>query len=321
MRYRLTTGEQVWVHADTTRYGTTMGGIGPRATPTITGGRVYTLGGTGILNSLELEDGAKVWSRQVLEDNDASPSEWGMTSSPLVVGDVVIVQLGLGGISLAAYDRATGEPAWRAGTDAGSYSTPTLATVGGREQVLINNGRSVAGHDPVSGELLWREPWDLPGERISPPLVIGDDQLLVSAAYGIGSRMLKLVPDGDRFSVEELWETRRLKSKFAPLVERDGVVYGLDDGVGVAIDPATGERLWKRGRYGHGQLILVDDLLLIVTEKGNVVLVEATPEEHREVARIQAFDSKTWNPPALSGRLLLVRNNLEAVCYELPVEG
>ncbi len=321
VRYELATGEQVWVHADKVRYDTTMGGAGPRATPAIDGGRVYTLGATGILNCLELEDGKKVWSRHVLEDNDAKPSDWGMTSSPLLAGGVVVVQLGLGGTSLAAYDRATGEIAWRAGTDAGSYSTATLATVAGREQVLIVNGKSVAGHDPASGEMLWREPWNLPGERISMPLVLGDDRLLVSAAYGVGSRMLELAREGEGFRVEELWESRRLKSKFAPLVQRDGVVYGLDDGVGVAIDPATGERLWKGGRYGHGQLILVGDLLLITTEKGDVVLVEATPEEHRELSRLEVFDSKTWNPPALSGNLLLVRNNLEAACYQLPVEG
>ncbi len=320
VRYALTTGEQVWVHADEVRYDTTVGGVGPRATPTIAAGRVYSLGATGMLNCLELADGRRVWSRDVLEDNDAEPSEWGLTSSPLLTGELVIVQLGLGGTSLAAYRRDTGEPAWRAGTDAGSYSSPALATVAGREQVLIVNNGSVAGHDPGSGEMLWSEPWETPGQRITMPLPLGDDRLLVSAAYGIGSRLLRLVHDGDGFSVEELWESRRMKSKFAPLVERDGVVYGLDDGVGVALDPETGERLWKGGRYGHGQLILVGDLLLITTEKGDLVLVEATPEEHRELARIEVFDSKTWNPPALSGRLLLVRNNLEAACYELPVE-
>ena len=321
VRYELTTGEQVWVHADRVRFDTTVGGVGPRATPTIADGRVYTLGATGVLNCLRLDDGRKIWSRQVLEDNGASPSEWGMTSSPLLAGELVVVQLGLGGTSLAAYDRTTGEPAWRAGVDAGSYSMPTLATVAGREQVLIVNGRSVAGHDPATGETLWREPWDLPGERITMPLVLGSDRLLVSAGYGVGSRLLKLTPEGAGFEVEELWESRRMKSKFAPLVQRDGVVYGLDDGVAVALDPETGERLWKRGRYGHGQLILVGDLLLIQAEKGDLVLVEARPEEHRELARLPAFDSKTWNPPALSGRLLLVRNNLEAACYELPLEG
>ena len=319
MRYALSTGEQVWVHPDRARYDSTVGGVGPRATPTIAAGRVYSLGATGILNCLNLADGDRVWSHLVLED-DEEAAEWGMTGSPLLAGDLVIVQLGPGGTSLAAYDRETGEPAWRGGAGAGSYSMPTLATVAGREQVLIVNDRSVAGHDPVSGDLLWQEPWEIPGQRVAMPLIMGDDRILVSAAYGIGSRMLRLVPDGDVFSVEELWESRRMKSKFAPLVQRDGVVYGLDDGVAVALDPDTGERLWKRGRYGHGQLILINDLLLITTERGAMVLVEATPEEHRELARLEVFDSKTWNPPALSGRLLLVRNHLEAACYELPVE-
>ena len=320
VRYALASGEQVWVHADTAPFNTTVGGSGPRATPTIVGGRVYTLGATGILNCLELADGRLVWSRDVLADNGAGAPDWGMSSSPLVAGEVVIVQLGRLGTSLAAYDRSTGEPAWRAGSDRGSYTTPTLETVAGREQVLVVNQTSVAGHDPLDGTLLWREAWPEPGERITPPLRIADDLLLVSAGYGVGSRLLRIVAEAGSFAVSEVWRSPRLKSKFAPMVLREGVVYGLDDGVLTAIDPATGERLWKRGRYGHGQMILVGDLLLIQAENGEVVLVEATAEGHRELARLAALDGKTWNPPALSGRRLLVRNNSEAACYELPVE-
>ena len=153
------------------------------------------------------------------------------------------------------------------------------------------------------------------------PLVLGEDRLLVSVGYGAGSRLLRLVPGDSELAVEEIWESRRLKSKFASMVFHRATVFGLDDGVLTAIDPETGERLWKRGRYGHGQLILVGDLLLIQSEKGEVVLVEATPEEHRELARLPALDSKTWNAPALAGRYLLVRNNREAACYELPIEA
>lgn len=142
--------------------------------------------------------------------------------------------------------------------------------------------------------------------------------MLVSAGYGVGSRLFHLALEGDLITGEMVWESLRLKSKFAPMVTLDGVVYGLDDGVMVALDPATGERLWKRGLYGHGQLILVGELLLVQAENGDVVLVEATPDEHRELTRMSALDSKTWNPPALAGNLLLVRNNKEAVCYELP---
>ena len=320
VRYELATGRQSWVHADRTALATTIGGRGPRATPTLADGRVYALGATGILNCLDLATGKLVWSRNLVDDHQLRLADYGMPSSPLLVGDLVIVQMARVGSSLAAYRRSDGEPVWRAGEDSGSYSSPILATIGGSQQVLIINQRSIAGHLPESGEILWHEPWSHPGEKVTPPLLLGDDRLLVSAGYGAGSRLLRVGPGEAGMVVEELWASPRLKSKFASMVLHQGTVYGLDDGVLTALDPATGERIWKRGRYGHGQLILVGDLLLIQTEKGDVVLVEATPEEHRELARLEALTGKTWNPPALAGRHLLVRNNREAACYELPIE-
>lgn len=323
VRYDLETGIPIWLHADRAPFNTTVAGSGPRATPTIADGRVYTLGATGILNALDLATGERLWSRDVLADHGARQPDWGMASSPLVVGELVVVQLGRNGDSLAAYDRAGGAPVWQAGTDRGSYTSPTLLTVAGREQIVVVNQSSVAGHDPTTGELLWRSEWSDPGERITPPLPLGDDRLLVSAGYGVGSRLLEIVAGGSDggYAVHELWRSRRLKSKFAPMVVRDGVLYGLDDGVLVALDPATGERRWKAGRYGHGQMILVGEHLLIQAENGDVVLVAADPDEHRELARLEALDSKTWNPPALAGSRLLVRNNREAACYELPLAG
>ena len=228
-----------------------------------------------------------------------------------------MVQLGTQGRGLAAFDRNSGEPAWRTGDDIGTYTSPLLATVAGVEQVLVVYRSTVAGHDPVSGEILWQHEWPIPGERITMPLVIGSDRLLVSAGYGVGSRMLRLVRTDAGLEAELLWETRRLKSKFAPMVFHEGVVYGLDDGVLVALDPETGERIWKQGRYGHGQFVLVGALLLIQAEDGDIVLVETSAERHQEVARLAALPGKTWNPPALAGRLLLVRNNREAAAYEL----
>lgn len=325
VRYDLRTGRQVWAHADRTGLVTTVGGRGPRATPTIADGRVYALGATGVLNCLDLDSGRVAWSRDLVAEHRVTVADYGMSSSPLLAGDLVVVQLARAGSGLVAHRRSDGAPVWRAGVGTGSYSSPILATLGGVRQIVIVNQQNVAGHAPADGALLWREGWPVPGEKITPPLPLADDRLLVSAGYGAGSRLLRLAPDGsgqqvEALRVEEIWRSPRLKSKFASMVVYQGTVYGLDDGVLTALDPATGERRWKAGRYGHGQMILVAGLLVIQAEGGDVVLVEATPEEHRELARLDALHGKTWNPPALAGRYLLVRNNREAACYELPVE-
>ena len=319
VRYDLATGEQVWVHSDPAPFNTTVGGSGPRATPTIADGRVYTLGASGLLSCLELRDGSLVWQRNVLDENDKSIPEWGLASSPLIAGDLVVVQLGDRSNLLVAHHRDSGEPAWQADIERGSYSSPILAELQGVPQIVSSNANSVTGHDPASGETLWTVEWILPSERVAPPLTMGENRLLVSAGYGAGSLLIEIEETEGVLSARTLWDSRRLKSKFAPVVRLRGTVYGLDDGILVALDPETGERHWKGGRYGHGQLLLVGELLLIVTEKGDVVMVEPNPSELRELGRFGAFDSKTWNPPALSGRHLLVRNNREAACYELPL--
>lgn len=321
VRYDLATGKSVWTYAYEAPFHTTVGGSGPRATPTIADGRVYSLGATGVLSCLDLDDGRLLWSRNVVEDNGGGVPDWGVACSPLVVGDLVVVQPGYAAKSLVAYRRATGEPVWQAdGGGRGSYSSPYFTTLVGVPQIVMVNQVSVTGHDPETGRVLWKTDWPGNEAKVAMPLALDGDRVLVSAGYGVGSRLLRVMADGGAgLAVEELWESRRLKSKFANMVHHEGTVYGFDDGVLTALDPATGERRWKSGRYGHGQLILVDDLLLIQTEQGAVVLVEANPEERRELASLPALDSKTWNPPALSGRRLLVRNNHEAVCYELPV--
>jgi outer membrane protein assembly factor BamB len=158
---------------------------------------------------------------------------------------------------------------------------------------------------------------------VAQPVPISTNLVLVATGYGVGCSLLKIeASTGGKWTVSEVWKNRNLKPKFTNLVRRGSHVYGLDDGVLVCLDPATGQRVWKEGRYGHGQLLLVDEVLLIQTERGDVVLVEATPEGHRERARLPALKGKTWNNPVLAGDLLLVRNDQEAACYQLPiVEG
>ncbi len=326
--YELLTGKPVWYHADKVRFEEVLAGVGPRSTPTVVDGRVYAMGATGILNCLDGATGERIWSHDVAEENGADTPErkpeWGKSCSPLVVDNAVVVSAGgPDGHSLIAYDKDSGALLWHAGDDPSSYSSPLLATLAGKRQILIINRMSVVGHDPADGHILWQYEWPQPNPKCAEPLVIGEDTVLVSAGYGLGSALLKVVPGSDgEFSVEQLWadrNLRNLKSKFANMVLRDGFVYALDDGVLCCIEAETGKRRWRGGRYQHGQLLLVDDLLLVQGEAGELALVDPNPKAFVELGRITPLSAKTWNNPAISGRRLLVRNHEEAVCYELTV--
>ena len=317
------TGKVLWSHGDSTRYETALGGIGPRATPTLDGNRVFSMGATGRLNCLDLSTGRRLWTRDTLADGGRQ-ARWGMSSSPLIIDNLVVVSAGGdNGHSLVAYDRLSGARVWSGGDDSAGYSSPSLAHLVGRNQILIFNNYAVAGHDPVDGSVLWRYPW--PGgvsiQCVAQPVPLSADRVLVSSGYGIGSKLLQLVAHqgGDGIIPVPVWESPRLKAKFTNLVVRDRSVYGLDDGVLVCLDIDTGERRWKSGRYGHGQILLIDDLLLIQAESGEVFLVDADPAGHRERARLAALSSRTWNNPVLAAPYLLLRNDREAVCYELAV--
>jgi outer membrane protein assembly factor BamB len=194
-----------------------------------------------------------------------------------------------------------------------------LTTLAGREQILIVNAQSVTGHDPANGKVLWRFDWPGSTPKVSQPVAIAPDKVLVSAGYGLGAVLLQLTPepDGELFKLSEVWRNRHLKTKFANVAIRNGFVFGLDEGILACLDLATGERRWKDGRYGHGQLLLIDHVLLVQMESGSVALVEASPDGPRELTRWPALTSKTWNTPALAGPFLLLRNDREAICLKL----
>lgn len=317
--YDLTTGRPLWSHGDPGRWEDPLGGPGPRATPAIADGRVYTLGGTGRLNALDLASGKRIWTTDIIEDAAASIPTYGVSASPLVLGDVVIVVAGGGERqSLVAYDRDTGERAWAGGDAPAAYSSPLLADLNGRRQLLVLNEVALSAHDPGDGTVLWNREWPGQTQRVSQPVVLPGDRVFVSTGYGIGGKLFHILDDGGSLRAETVWENLNLKAKFSNVVHRDGYLYGLDDGILVSIDLADGSRAWKRGRYGHGQILLVGDLLVVLSERGEVALVDADPGAFRERAREKVIDGKTWNHPALAGRYLLVRNDREAACLELP---
>ena len=317
--YTLASGKEVWVHGDLTRYENLIAGIGPRATPTVAAGTVFSLGATGRLNALDATNGTPKWQRDVIADDETKTPEWGVSSSPLIHGGRLLVHVNG---RLVAYDPETGERLWRTDADRWGYASPVVATLAGVEQVVSFQGRRVSGHDPSSGATLWSHPWDTHHPTASQPRATGPTRLFVSSGYGTGCELLDIRADADgALAVTSVWKTKRLKAKFTNVIVRGEFAYGLDDGVLVCLDLKSGERRWKSGRYGHGQTLGVGSLLLIQAESGDVVLLEANPGASRKLGRLHALNEKTWNHAVLAGNRLLVRNDREAACFELPLAG
>jgi outer membrane protein assembly factor BamB len=317
------TGGLLWEHGDEARYESGLGGVGPRTTPTVVDGRVFTFGGTGVLNCLDLKDGRLIWQRRMAEEAAGGLPEWGYAGSPLVHGGKVIVSAGGGdGRSLRAYAVADGKPVWEGGSRGAGYASPMVFELGGVEQVVAFNLRFITAHDAGSGEVLWEHPWGTGQPVAAQPVRVSEDELVFSSGYGVGAERLRIARDGDgKWGAKRVWKSISLKAKMASFVAEGGVLYGLDDGILTGVDATMGRRLWKSGRYGHGQLLWVGRRMLVTAETGELVLLEPTREGPNEVARFEVFGGKTWNPPALSGDVLLMRTDEEAVCLRLPVVG
>jgi outer membrane protein assembly factor BamB len=323
--YRLSDGAAQWVHSDKARFESTMGGIGPRATPTIAERHVYTVGGTGIMNCLEGSTGRPIWTVNILEDNGGLSIGHGVCGSPLIVGDWVIVSpTGSNKGCLAAYERKNGKRVWQGGRLQASYGSPALAELAGTKQVLITNGEGIEGSDLQTGKPLWNYTWTGPTHvNCSQPLIIDGQagRVLFCTGYDQGSILFDVVPAGaGAFGVKPIWMSHgKMKTKFTTAVLYEGFAYGLDDGILACLEVKTGKQVWKGGRYQHGQILLAEDLIIVQGEEGEVVLVKPDPRKLIELSKIKALSAKTWNNPALAGRMLLVRNDREAVCYELPL--
>jgi outer membrane protein assembly factor BamB len=314
--YNATTGEPVWTHRDAARFFESNAGVGPRGTPTISNGRVYTLGATGIMNALDASDGAVVWSRNVASDTGVKVPPWGFSSSSLVLDDLVIIAASG---QLVAYDLATGDLRWSGPAGAEGYSSPHLVTLDGVAQILLMSGTGATSVAPADGKVLWEYAWK--GFPIVQPALIPNsrDDILIVASGGSGARRITVAHGPGGWTIEERWTSLGLKPYFNDFVVHDDHAFGFDGRILACIDLQDGQRKWKGGRYGSGQLILLrdQDLLLVLSEEGELALVAATAEQFKELARFPAIEGKTWNHPVLVGDILLVRNGQEMVAFRL----
>jgi outer membrane protein assembly factor BamB len=325
--YNATTGAPVWVHRDTERFFESNAGAGPRGTPTLSNGRVYTFGATGILNALDAGDGALVWSRNAASDTEGSPSfgggttkvpDWGFSSSPLVVDDVVIVAVAG---QLVGYDRATGQPRWFGPAGGASYSSPHLVTIDGVAQVLLVSSAGATSLAPADGKQLWQHPSR--GFPIVQPAVAGKGDILIAAGGESGTQRIAVAGGPGGWTVAKRWTSAGLKPYFNDFVVHEGHAFGFDGRILACIDIEDGKRKWKGGRYGNGQLVLLpdQDLLLVLSEDGELALVRATPDQFTELARFPAIEGKTWNHPVLVGDVLLVRNAEQMAAFRVALAG
>ncbi|MGA3044215.1 MAG: PQQ-binding-like beta-propeller repeat protein [Bryobacteraceae bacterium] len=312
--YKLATGEPVWAHRDPARFWESNGGPGPRGTPTLSHGRVYTFGATGILNVLNASDGAMVWSHNAAIDTGMKTPQWGFASSPLVADDLVIVATAG---QLVAYDIVTGARRWIGPAHGVSYSSPQLAAIGGVPQILLLSEAGLTSLALADGALLWEYPWI--GYPIVQPALTADGDVLISVSDQSGTRRLAVARGPAGWTVAERWTSRFLKPYFNDFVVHNGYAYGFDGSILACIDLKDGARKWKGGRYGNGQLVLLadQDVLLVSTEEGELALVRATPDQFTELAHFPAIDGKTWNHPVLAGDTLLVRNGQEMAAFRL----
>ncbi|MBN1199115.1 MAG: PQQ-like beta-propeller repeat protein [Bacteroidales bacterium] len=312
--YDLRTGEPVWQHGDSVRFWDSHAGAGPRSTPTLDGSRVYSLGGTGLLNVLNASDGSKIWSRDAAKDAGITVLTWGFTSSPLVVGNVVIVALAG---KLAVYDTSGGLPLWF-GPDGGSgYSSPQFFTLGGVPQVILMSASGAISFDPASGNQLWEYSWPIE-DRILQPALIGGEDLLLSQEY-TGVRRVTVTQANAEYTITERWTSSEMKVNFNDNLVYNGYAFGFDGPSIACLDLKEGKRLWKGERYrGFTLLLAGQNLILVLSEKGELALVNATPEKFTELGKIQAIEGKTWNHPAIARNILLVRNSQEMAAFKLP---
>ena len=322
--YDLATGREIWTNGWPAHFEESLGGEGPRATPTYRDGKLYAQGAEGELRCLQAVTGKILWSTNILKATQSELLAYGMAASPLVVDDKVIVLSGdAPACSVIALNGATGAFIWKSLTDSGAYGSPMLVTLAGQRQLLIATEKRVVGLNVESGDLLWEHPWvvNLKNRNVAQPVILGPNRFMLSAGYGTGAEAIEITKAPSGFLANTVWKNKFLKNKFTSSVFWNGFVFGLDEDMLTCLNAETGERQWKDGRYGYGQILVASGCLLILSGEGELALVRAIPDRYEELARFQAIHGKTWNHPAIAEGKLLVRNAVEMACFDVLSPG
>ncbi len=330
----LATGKPRWLHTLIGSHYRIEGGAGPRTTPTIDGDYVYVLSSAGKLTGLRLETGELLWEKDLLQLGGINQElfekevSWGRSGSPLIVREFVVVPMG-GALdvktSLMSFNKLTGGRIWNSGHNQVSYSSPVLMTLEDVPQIVYVDEKTAAGYTIVDGTRLWEYSWSSNSNAdasASQAVQIDSNSLLLSKGYFQGCARIQVKKDGDNWKVTNIWDSdKSLKTKFTSCVLHANHAFGLNDGKLECVNLDDGKRAWMKGRYGHGQILLCNDILLISSEDGELILVAADPTQHRELAKLKVLDGVTWNIPTMAKDIVITRNSSEAVCLQLPTKS
>ncbi len=316
------TGKELWRHAYAQDLDRRMFEGGPAATPTIDGNRLYTVSHQGDLFCLDTRTGKKLWHRNYLKDFSGRRPEWGYAGSPTVDGNLLLLDVGGIGASTVALDKATGETLWKSGDDAAGYSCVKPATVDGKRTALVFKAQAIVGLDIKDGRELWRFPWKTNYDVNAITPLVFEDKIFVSSGYGTGSALLTV--SGGK--VTELWRNKSLRAHFNTPVFWQGHLYGFDGqadsrGALVCLDAATGTLQWSDKSFRCGSLILVEDKLIALSERGELLIGKATPAGFKPLVQTSVLGGRCWVQPVYSNGRVFVRNNQgELVCVDLSTQ-
>ena len=296
-------------------------GDGPRSTPTISEGKVYVYGSNLDLYCLDGKTGKPLWSKDVTGVYKGKNIAWSNATSPIIEGDLVIVGGGGKGAAFLAFNKETGELKWKEGDDTITHATPTVTTFLGERQIIFFMKSGLTAISP-GGKILWQQEYKFNVSTAASPVVF-ENIVYCSAGYGVGSAAFEVKKTGSKYETTELWrvEGDGMANHWSTPVAHNGYLYGMfsfkkyGDGPVKCVDIRTGKEMWSKEGFGPGNIILANDKLLALSDKGELVMIAPKPDAYTELARADVLDGKCWSTPTLSGGFIFARSTKEAACF------
>ena len=304
------TGKELWRQRIGERFEDSMGGPGPRSTPSVTDRRVIVMTGAGKLAALNAVNGTPLWRRDLVKELTGISPRWGYSQSPLVhKGRVYLDVGGVPNRMVMAFDAETGKDLWASGMGPAGYSSPIMARLAGIDQLVVFTGNRVLGARPSDGEILWRRKWATKYDvNAATPLMVGPDRIFISSGYGTGGAVIEVVKKGGGFGVNEIWFSEKMKNQWATSVLHQGHIFGFDAERFTCLDAVSGKVRWSEAGFGRGSVVLADGLLFVLGEECDMALAQASSARFETTGVFHPLGDKCWTAPSIAGGRMYLRD-------------